>query len=318
MINVFIIHSGKDYEFVKERIEPCLLGQKDETGAETHSEGNANLLTLESGSPRSWKKDAREKIRMAHAVIVVVGEDACKPAKKETMGWEVEQAIRYNKLIMLYNRGYEIPEYLYVTDRFTKQKRLAAQEMTLTEIKKRIDDYAHGYYDIFSKAYRGMDTEKKLSQKSELFDQYKLFQKTSEDLVTRRQSVNSFYLTVNSAMTALLGIVLGIVKAPANLIVIAFMCLAGMILDFSWINILGAYGTLNAAKMKVINLLEEQLPVALYDAEWRVMSDKLNNRRYISFTDSEKRIPKLFIFIYAVILLAILIYSCGLYLLKLW
>ena len=119
-------------------------------------------------------------------------------------------------------------------------------------------------------------------------------------------------------MTALVGIVLGIAKPPANLIVMAFMCLAGIILDISWINILEAYGTLNSAKMKVINLLEEQLPVALYDAEWRVMSDKLNNKRYVSFTDSEKRIPKLFICVYGMILLAVLVYSTGRYLLKIW
>ena len=67
-------------------------------------------------------------------------------------------------------------------------------------------------------------------------------------------------------------------------------------------NILDAYGTLNAAKMKVLNLLEEQLPIALYDTEWRIMSDKLNNKKYVSFTDSEKRIPKLFMAIYFLIM----------------
>ena len=80
------------------------------------------------------------------------------------------------------------------------------------------------------------------------------------------------------------------------------MCAAGIILDISWINILEAYGTLNSAKLKVINLLEEQLPIALYDAEWRIMSDKLNNKKYVSFTDSEKRIPKLFMAIYCLII----------------
>ena len=61
-------------------------------------------------------------------------------------------------------------------------------------------------------------------------------------------------------------------------------------------------------RQEVALLLEEQLPVALYDAEWQVMSDKLNNKKYVSFTDSEKRIPKLFVILYALILAVSLLY----------
>ena len=307
MINVFMIHSGKDYEMVKDVIEPYLRGTDDD-GPSTYA--NCNILTLESGVETSWKKDAMNKIKMSHAVIFVIGEDAAKPSKKETMGWEFERAVRYNKLIMLYNPdNNEIPDYLMITDRFTKQKRLVAPVMTLEEIKQRIDDYVNGYYPIFSSAYEDLPSENRSQRKGELVDQYKMFQKTSEDLVARRQSVNSFYISVNSALTGLLGVAFGVFDDSVKLIVAAFMCIAGIILDISWINILEAYGTLNAAKMKVIKLLEEQLPVMLYDAEWRIMSDKLNNKKYVSFTDSEKRIPKLFLCLYALILIGIVVFS---------
>ena len=36
----------------------------------------------------------------------------------------------------------------------------------------------------------------------------------------------------------------------------------------------------------------------LYDAEWQALSDKLNKKKYVSFTNSEKRIPYLFIAVY--------------------
>ena len=307
MINVFMIHSGRDYDMVKDVIEPYLRGtDADSPGAYT----NCNILTLESGVESSWKKDAMNKIKMSHAVIVVIGEDACKPSKKDTRGWEVERAVKYNKLVMLYNPGnYEIPDYLMITDRFTKQKRLVAPVMTLEEIKQRIDDYVNGYYPIFSSTYAELPSENRSQRKGELVDQYKMFQKTSEDLVARRQSVNSFYISVNSALTGLLGVAFGVFDDSVKMIVAAFMCVAGIILDISWINILEAYGTLNAAKMKVIKLLEEQLPVMLYDAEWRIMSDKLNNKKYVSFTDSEKRIPKLFLCLYALILTGIIVFT---------
>ena len=310
MVNVFVVHAGSDYDFVKDRIEPFLLGLKTVEGEPDNAGGSSNILTLESGKASSWKADARKKIKMAHVVIVVLGENTSDPGKEDTMGWEVAQAVKLNKQIMIYNRGrYPVPSYMYSVDRFTKQNRPVAEQMTLLQIKERIDNYAKGYYNIFSPAYEKLDPQKKSEHQAELVEQYTMFQKTSEDLVARRQDVNSFYITVNSALTAIVGIVLGVVKAPANLYVVGFMCVAGIILDIAWINILTAYGTLNAAKMKVINLLEEQLPVALYDVEWRIMSDKLNNRKYVSFTSSEKRIPKLFAIIYSVIIIAIVVYA---------
>lgn len=309
MVNVFIIHSGKDFDYVKERIEPYLRGEKDENGGPADGENNANILTLESGSHSNWKKATLKQIRMAQVVIVVIGADASAPSKAETMGWEVRQASKYNKQIMILNlKDYDLPDYMEQPDRFTKEKRPVAAEMTLRQIKQRIDDYARGYYNIYSPGYEKLNDEQKTAHKGELMDQYKMFQKTSEDLVARRQSVSSFYISVNSALVALLGIVMGLVEMPTKIYVMLFMCLTGIILDFSWIRILEAYGTLNAAKMKVIHLIEEQLPVALYDTEWRVMSDKLNNRKYVSFTNSEKRIPKIFAGVYGIVILVTAVY----------
>ena len=302
MINVFVIHSGRDYKMVKEEIEPFLVSDVEKQSYMP----NCNILTLESGVESNWKKDAAKKIKMSHAVIFVLGDDANTPSKADTMGWEVARAVKLNKLIMIYNpNNNPIPSYLMVTDYFTKQQRLVAPQMTLDDIKTRIEDYVNGNYPIFSNTYTNLDAEGRTARKNELIDQYKLFQKTSEDLIARRQTVSSFYLTVNSALTALMGVVLGLVDGNTKMIVTAFMCIAGIILDFSWINILDAYGTLNAAKLKVIRILEEQLPVTLYDAEWMIMSDKLNNKKYVSFTDSEKRIPKLFLLLYSVIITVI-------------
>ena len=315
MVNVFIVHSGKDYDYVKDTVEPFLMGLEDENGKPANRGGSANILTLESGENSSrnkdaWKKDARKLIKMAQVVIVVIGDDSTDFEKAQTMGWEIDQAVKFNKQIMILNPAdFDIPSYLYKPDRFTQQNQPIAPQMELSQIKERIDNFARGYYNIFSSRYQRMDDDAKVSRKNELMDQYKLFQKSSEDLVARRQSVNSFYLSVNSALVALVGIVMGVVAMPAKLWVILFMSLTGIIMDISWINILDAYGTLNAAKMKVINLMEEQLPVALYDAEWRVMSDKLNNKRYVSFTDSEKRIPRIFAALHTVIIIGVAAYT---------
>ena len=63
--------------------------------------------------------------------------------------------------------------------------------------------------------------------------------------------------------------------------------------------LLASYGDLNSSKMKIISYIERQLPASLYDAEWAALSDKLNKRKYVSFTNSEKKVPLLFIIVYA-------------------
>ncbi len=308
MVNVFIIHSGIDYDYVKDTIEPFLRGEKDLLHNDIKGECNANILTLQSGSEFKWKKEAKQKIKLAQVVIVVVGEDSNTEKKLQTMGYEVNIAMKYNKQIMILNRdNYDMPSFLYKVDRFTKMNQLVASIESIEKIKSRIDNYANGYYEIFSKDFNEIENKDKFT--SDLIEQYKVFQKTSEDLVARRQAVNSFYISVNSAIVAVTGIVMGLVEMPIKLFVTLFMCLLGIILDIAWINILDNYGTLNSAKMKVISLMEKNLPVSAYDVEWKVMSDKLNNKRYVSFTSSEKRIPKIFFITYilGIILVAILL-----------
>ncbi len=307
MVNIFIIHSGNDYDYVKEVVEPYLLGAMNDSDAVL--EGNTNVLTLKSGNPSNWKRDAVKKLRLAQVVIVVIGSDSMIPSKSKTMGWEVEKAVKYHKQIYLLNpEKNDIPGFLYCKNNFTGQEELIAHEESLETIKKRIDEYSKGYYNIYSAEFERLSESEKEARNGELLDQYKLFQKSSEDLVARRQSVNSFYISVNSALVTLMGVVVGIMDTPAKLYVILFMSVTGLILDISWIHLLEAYGTLNAAKMKVINLIEEKLPIALYEVEWKVMSDKLNNKRYVSFTNSEKRVPIIFTMVYLIVILFTILY----------
>ena len=129
----------------------------------------------------------------------------------------------------------------------------------------------------------------------------------------RRQNVNSFYISVNAAVIAVFSVVSSLVNdLPSLASIAALMFVIVGILDISWLKILESYGILNSSKMKVISIIEKQLPASLYDSEWTIMSDKLNSKKYISFTDSEKRVPKLFIMFYALLMLV----AIGLMLLK--
>lgn len=300
MVNVFIIHSSKDYGVIKEKVEPYLKGEDEQSTKEC----NANVLILES-KKKVWRGEAKKKIKKAQVVVIVIGKDANDETKYKTMGWETKQALKYNKQIMIYNPGKEkMPSYLISKNKFTSMEEPVASEKTLELIKKRIDDYSNGYYDIFSNKYDQLPEERKENYYDDYIEQYKMFQKSSEDLVNRRQSVNSFYITVNSAISTLTGIFIGLLNMPAKLYVIMLMSLIGIFLVLSWLRLLDSYGKLNSAKIKVLTLIEKNLPVSLYDVEWQIMSDKLNNKKYVSFTSSEKRIPLFFLIIYSIALVA--------------
>lgn len=315
MIDLFVVHSGCDSNYVLEKAVPALVNSTENESCHTnililgsnqyvekYSSVKKNVNTPNCFEVRftgnNWKKDAKKCINLARAVLVIVGEDTYK--KKDSMGFEVEYARKKGKLILLHkiSPDIEIPSFLKTKDQFTGKTVDIAQPQSLEDIRKRIDDFDLGYYDIFN------NNEKKDGDIGRIMEQYKMYQKTSEDLVSRRQSVSSFYLSANSAIVAIYGVVLGLVKAPNNIYVLVLLAIVGLILDISWIKILDAYGQLNAAKMKVISMMERELPIRLYDTEWAVMSDKLNKKRYVSFTDSEKRIPKIFMGIYCIILIA--------------
>ena len=87
--------------------------------------------------------------------------------------------------------------------------------------------------------------------------------------------------------------------------------LIGILLSFNWLKLLDSYGTLNGAKIRVITEIEKKLPVNIYDTEWKVMSEKLGSKNYVSFTNIEKRIPKIFIGIYLFIICFAIILGIG-------
>ena len=93
----------------------------------------------------------------------------------------------------------------------------------------------------------------------------------------------------------------------------AVFSLFGMLLCMAWMGILSSYGNLNASKLKIISAMEKHLPASLFDAEWAVLSSQLNKKRYVSFTNSERRVPKILLVVYGVILLGIVLYRFFVY-----
>jgi hypothetical protein len=96
---------------------------------------------------------------------------------------------------------------------------------------------------------------------------YKLAVEMADRISARRGLANSYFLTVNTGVTALLG----------AFDMRWYLAAAGVVLCAAWRALLKSYRALNCAKFNVILALEEQLPVHVYTDEW----DRLRRERVV-------------------------------------
>jgi hypothetical protein len=141
--------------------------------------------------------------------------------------------------------------------------------------------------------------------KSHSLEIYKLYVSMADNISARRQAANSFFLTINTGLLAFLGYAKPLFGEPAGRLVL-LVTLAGIVLCFSWYRLIKSYKGLNSGKFKVIHLMEGNLPLAPYDAEWEVVGRGKDRKKYVPFTHVEIYIPWVFFTIYVVLLFTFL------------
>jgi len=162
-----------------------------------------------------------------------------------------------------------------------------------------------------------------------LLELYKTAVEMADRTSARRAGANSFFLTLNTALAAVVGIVSAARKPPPHGNVPSFdafglfvMAIAGIVLAFVWWLLLRYYRRLNAAKFQVINKMEERLPAQPYTDEWAILrpdlvpasEDSSNVKRWWrrkvkhrEATVAEQVIPFVFMVIYLALGLRVLV-----------
>lgn len=129
-------------------------------------------------------------------------------------------------------------------------------------------------------------------------DQYKLYVESANQISARRLAANSFFLTINTALAALLGYMTSKENMGLTLALLG-VPIAGMVLCYVWFRQIRSYRDLNAAKFKVIHVMEERFPFKMFDAEWEALGRGENPKQHKSFSDTEKIVPWVFFFLHA-------------------
>lgn len=279
-MNIFIVHSGADRDYVYEKKEEI-----------KNSCSKANILLLEYR--KIWRPEVRRLMKSAQMILYIVGKESYK---SRNINWELKEAIKLNKSVVYLkiDDTCRLNKVLQAKDPFTKEDiELADRVFNVQELVDIIMSYENSKYINLINDNTSNDS---------LFEQYRMFADTSEALVNRRQNVNSFYITANTALITIAATAFSLNgDLISKLVITIVLTIPGILLNHSWTKILESYGIINSSKMKILGMLEQQLAASLYDAEWQAMSNKYNKKQYISFTDGEKSIPSIFNGVYIVV-----------------
>ena len=123
---------------------------------------------------------------------------------------------------------------------------------------------------------------------------YKTYLEMADRISERREKANSFFLAVNTALIALLAKDAFGESTSAPRVLEVLVPVAGGVLCYLWYRIIRSYRDLNSAKFKVVHVIERQLPLRPYDAEWESVERGKNPKLYLPFTHVEIFVPWLF------------------------
>ncbi len=132
-------------------------------------------------------------------------------------------------------------------------------------------------------------------------EQYRLLLGTIESLESRRQTLHTFFMSINSLLLAAIGLIANEARETAELGAgVVVLAVAGLVFSRSWRDQLDSYEAVASSKWTVINAFERCLPSSPFCAEYA----HLKRKDYRSFTQNEAKIPKAFMGLYLLAVVA--------------
>lgn len=141
----------------------------------------------------------------------------------------------------------------------------------------------------------------KAAQDKDVLEIYKMLVEMADRVSERRQSANSFYLSVN---TAIIGGAAYLSQSAFGELGTLAVSAAGIAICFLWVRSVVSYKSLNAAKFEVITALEDRLPISPFKDEWAILDVDGDGKRHKPFHRTEVLVPVVFMVVHAAQLLA--------------
>lgn len=141
-----------------------------------------------------------------------------------------------------------------------------------------------------------------------ILEQYKLYIEMADRISARRALANTFFLTLNTAIFALIGLFWQHQPtAPKVLLIFPLIALVSQCLAWFWM--IRSYRQLNSGKFAVVGELEKRLPAFAYsDGEWNALGKGKDPGIYWPLTEVESILPFLFGFTYICAFIAAIVF----------
>ncbi|MCP4582819.1 MAG: hypothetical protein GY839_14510 [candidate division Zixibacteria bacterium] len=145
------------------------------------------------------------------------------------------------------------------------------------------------------------------------YDEYKFFAESTQFLTERRQSATQTYISVNTAIFAVLGFLIKDVGFKDGQLVLVSLALvpAGIFVCWIWHKIIKHYKALIAWRYDQLMEMENSIDGScrMYNKEWNDHFKPIAGKETFGFSILEKWLPRIFMFLYFLYLLVILIVS---------
>ena len=106
---------------------------------------------------------------------------------------------------------------------------------------------------------------------SEYGPEYKIFAESVNYTSELKLKLNSYFLTVNTALITATGISFS--KQLNSSVWHLLLPLAGFFISLIWWGVTYSYKQRNIVKLRILHCIEEQMPVSLYSTEWKLMNE---------------------------------------------
>jgi len=139
-----------------------------------------------------------------------------------------------------------------------------------------------------------------------LFDLYKAYLSSADDVSKQRGNCNTFHISLNTAFFTVFGFVKG--TAYEDYIPV-FGSIFAICLSILWIVRINNFKKMNGVKFTLINEIEKRLAAQPYNYEWLLLQAKSKGSKYFEYSTLEKFIPVAFIIAYVMVIVMKLFFA---------
>lgn len=263
-----------------------------------------------SNESNGWKSKARKKIKEADLVVFFVSEVYYR--NRKNIDYELSLAKRYGKKVIYVPTDDSRPPT--ILDEFNGESYRVDNWMSCEDLKAYIRKHFHDYSPS-NFVFEGKDPENmSMDEKRLLFEQYREMFASTESLMERRQNTSSFYISINTVLVAIIGILISMGLDTKVLCAFCIgMAVFGIVMSKTWSDTLESYDRINSSKFSVLESMERYLPASMFYAEYKDSKNDFIMKSVPSYSKREHKIPMLFMFLYslvAIIFTIAMILSC--------